>query len=231
MRRPLGISLAMHAVLFLGLMVSGSIASHSPLYPPVYQINLVAAPRAEVVRAARQRPRPPKSEPEKKPETAPKPEPEIKEPEKELVPEKKAQPVLKVKPRPDPAKKGPEEEVQPPPETPLPILPESGGNDAALDVNIEGKPFPFPDYLERMVNKIGNNWKQAPNEPLHAVVYFRVERDGRVSGIQLRETSGSFLYDQSAMRAVSDASPLPPLPAGYTSDYLGVYFDFNEEER
>jgi TonB family protein len=230
MRRPLEISLAMHAFFFLGLMLSGSIASHSPLYPPVYQINLVAAPRAEVVRAARERPKPRKVE-EKKPETAPKPEPEIKEPEKELVPEKTAQPVLKVKPRPDPATKGPEQEAQPPLETPLPPLPESGGNDAALDVNVEGKPFPFPDYLERMVNKIGRKWKETPNEPLHAVVYFRVERTGRVSGIQLRETSGSFLFDQSAMRAVSDASPLPPLPAGYTSDFLGVYFDFNEEQR
>jgi TonB family protein len=232
MRRSLVISLLMHVLFLAGLVLSGSIASRSPLSPTVYRINLVAAPPGEVLRPRREPPRPQPPAPEKKPETKPKPEPEIKEKEKEVVPDKKAQPVLKVKPRPEPAEKGPESKAEPPPEppTPEPITPESGGNDADIDVDIEGKPFPFPGYLERMVNKIGRNWKQGGNpEPLHAVVYFRVERNGRVSGIEVRETSGSFLFDQGTMRAVADASPLPPLPDGYTGDYLGVFFDFNEE--
>ncbi|HEY7461326.1 MAG TPA: energy transducer TonB [Gemmatimonadota bacterium] len=231
MRRALGISLAMHALFLLGLVLSGTLASHGPLVSPVYRINLIAAPRGETLRPARERPRP-RSRDDTKPASAPKPEPEIKEPEKEVVPDKTAKPVLKVKPRPDPATKGPDEKPAPPPETPPALTPESGGNDAALDVDIEGKPFPFPDYLDRMVNKIGRYWKETPNrEPLRAVVTFRVERGGRVRGIEVFESSGSFLFDQAAIRAVSDASPLPPLPAGFSGDFLPVQFYFDERNR
>jgi protein TonB len=233
MRRFLAISLALHLLFLVALVLSGSLGARDPRYPPVYQINLVAAPRAEVLRRPRERPRREEPEPEverEEPETAPEPEPEILEPEEELVPEET---VESLKPEePEPAREGPESEPtpeEPPPENPTP---DAGGNDAAIDLTIEGKPFPFPGYLDRMVNKIGRNWRKAPNrQPLRALVYFRVERSGRVGGIEVRESSGDFLFDQAAMRAVADASPLPPLPDGYTSDFLGVYFDFNEEKR
>lgn len=234
MRRFLAISFALHGLFLVALVFSGSFASRTPRYPPVYRINLVAAPRAETLRPPRERsrPRPPKVEKKAaEPETAPEREPEILEPEEELVPEEDAEPVEPEDPEPTPEREGPESEPleEPPPEQ---RFPDSGGNEAALDLTIEGQPFPFPGYLERIVNKIGSAWRRTANRaPLKAMVYFRVERSGRVSGIEVEESSGSFLFDQAALRAVADASPLPPLPDGYTSDYLGVYFDFNEEPR
>lgn len=234
MRRFLAISVALHAAFLAALVVAGSLGSRAPRYPPVYRINLVAAPRAETLKPERERrPRtPPEEAPAEEPRTDPEPDPPILEEEKEVVPDETATPAEPEKPRPEAEEEGPETETapeDPPPETPAP---EAGGNEAAMDLTVEGRPFPFPGYLERIVNKIGRNWRKTANrQPLAATVYFRVERSGRVSGIEVRESSGSFLFDQAALRAVEDASPLPPLPDGYTSDYLGVYFDFNEEQR
>lgn len=231
MRRALVLSALLHALCLVGLIISGGLASRSPRLPPVYQVNLIAAPRAETLRQPRERPR--REEPEEtlpETETAAEPEPEILEEEEELVPE---EPVEPPEPEPEPAEAEPGPET-PPADEPAPEnpTPDAGGNEADIDLTIEGEPFPFPGYLDRMVNKIGRNWKRTPNrQPVRALVYFRVERSGRVSGIEVNETSGDFLFDQAAMRAVADASPLPPLPEGYTSDYLGVYFDFNEENR
>jgi protein TonB len=228
-RRFLGISSALHALLLAGLVLSGSLAARTPRYPPVYRINLVAAPRAEVVRPRRERPRPKRTEAEKKPETAPKPEPKILEPEKEEVPEKPAKPAEPEKPKPEPEREGPESEPAPEEPKPEPVTPEEGGNDALVDLKVEGRPFPFPGYLERLVQKLYRSFRPTTREQLHALVYFEVERTGKVSGIDLEEPSGNFLFDQSAVRAVSDASPMPPLPDGYTGDYLGVHFDFNTD--
>ncbi|MFN2432060.1 MAG: energy transducer TonB [Gemmatimonadota bacterium] len=232
MRRALTISSALHLLVLVALVLSGGLLSRDPRYPPVYQVNLIAAPRDETLRRRRQPAPRVEREPEAQPETAPEPEPEILEEPEELVPEENAPPPEPDEAEPEPAPEGPETPVEEePPEAENPT-PDAGGNEAALDLTIEGRPFPFPGYLERLVNKIGRNWQRTANRrEARALVYFRVERTGKVSGIEIEESSGDFLFDQAALRAVSDASPMPPLPDGYDSDYLGVYFDFNEETR
>jgi len=37
-------------------------------------------------------------------------------------------------------------------------------------------------------------------------------------------------FDQTAMRALLAATPLPPLPAGFTDNYLGVHFGFEYQQ-
>lgn len=39
------------------------------------------------------------------------------------------------------------------------------------------------------------------------------------------------MFDRSAVRAVQASDPMPPLPAGYDDDYLGVYFVFDAAVR
>jgi TonB family protein len=58
-----------------------------------------------------------------------------------------------------------------------------------------------------------------------------VGRDGSIDSPEVEESSGSFLFDQAAKRAVIQASPLPPLPREFTDDYLGVHFSFAYEKR
>jgi TonB family protein len=43
---------------------------------------------------------------------------------------------------------------------------------------------------------------------------------------EIEKSSGYAFFDQTALRALLSATPLPPLPAGYTDQYLGVHFGF-----
>ena len=91
--------------------------------------------------------------------------------------------------------------------------------------------FAYDYYLQLVRERIGGLWTPpnglAPGgEPLRTVVYFRIGRDGQVSGMRLESASGVEFFDRSALRAVLLASPLPPLPLGYASGDLGVHFGF-----
>ncbi len=90
--------------------------------------------------------------------------------------------------------------------------------------------FRFAYYLAALRNKIGSRWVPPQGldtgRPIRAVVYFRIGREGQVSMSQIETSSGYAFYDQTALRALLSATPLPPLPAGYTDQYLGVHFGF-----
>ena len=46
------------------------------------------------------------------------------------------------------------------------------------------------------------------------VVEFSVDASGAVSGVQIRQSSGSERLDEAALQAVRDAAPFPPFPEG-----------------
>ena len=103
----------------------------------------------------------------------------------------------------------------------------TGGN-----VGIGGARFDQPDfnysyYVERMLVTIGINWfKPAQSVPLSPVVRFRIERDGTISDPEIERSSGLPFVDRAALRAVLASSPLPPLPAEFAGDHLGVHLIF-----
>jgi protein TonB len=71
-------------------------------------------------------------------------------------------------------------------------------------------------YANIMRDNIAGKWNRAdlnatPSQK--AGVTFTIAKNGSVSGVKLSHTSGNFLLDQSAMRAVLDANPLPALTA------------------
>jgi TonB family protein len=99
------------------------------------------------------------------------------------------------------------------------------------DVSVDASDFAFTYYLVAIRNRIGQNWG-APGistggSKVRCVVYFKIDRLGRVSDVKLVEPSGVSFFDQSAVRAVQVSNPLPPLPAGYGEPSLGVQFGFN----
>ena len=92
---------------------------------------------------------------------------------------------------------------------------------------IEGGDFPYTIYLERMKTLVGTRWvrpQAASGQP--AIIYFVIERDGRVRDAKIETRSGNTGFDRAALRAVIEASPLPPLPFGYNGTYLGVHLTF-----
>ena len=174
--------------------------TRAPL-PPVYQVNLVSAATLAA------QPRRPEPQPEETVEEEAPPEPE----EVEKIPDPEREPE-----RPEPQ----------PRETPRAGPPTAQETGPDLPITLEGRPFRFPWYLEQLVRKIERNWRPSTNT-MRATVYFRIARNGRISEIEVSETSGNFLFDQSAQRAVEASAPMPPLPGEYDGDYLGVYFDFD----
>ncbi|MFH1755073.1 MAG: TonB family protein [Candidatus Latescibacterota bacterium] len=102
--------------------------------------------------------------------------------------------------------------------------------DLALDV----EDFPFAYYIAAMKRKIAAYWRvpgASGTTALYCRVYFRVGKSGGIDSPSVEESSGSFLFDQAALRAVVQSSPLPPLPREFNDDYLGVHFSFAYEKR
>ncbi len=74
-----------------------------------------------------------------------------------------------------------------------------------------------------MLSMIQGQWVRPPlGGGVEAQVYFRIQRDGRVTDLRIVRSSGYSSFDLAGLRAVQAASPLPPLPRGYTHGSLGV---------
>jgi TonB family protein len=123
--------------------------------------------------------------------------------------------------------KVPEREVAPGPAADTAPKWQSADGSRAASVQTDGD-FRFAYYLAALRNKIGSRWvpPQGMSGPVKAVVHFRIGRDGQVSLTEVEISSGYAFYDPTTLRALLSATPLPPLPAGYTDDYLGVHFAF-----
>lgn len=93
---------------------------------------------------------------------------------------------------------------------------------------VDGPAFPFPHYLALLQYRIENQWQPAylGEGQFSATVHFVVAKNGGIISVELEQSSGNFTFDQAALRAVHNANPLPPLPAGTGLETLGVHFDF-----
>ncbi|HEV2721495.1 MAG TPA: TonB family protein [Thermoanaerobaculia bacterium] len=124
------------------------------------------------------------------------------------------------------AKKGSETaapSVAVPPSAPAIAVPVGG----AGVIGLEGGDFPYTIYIERMKTLIGSHWfrPQVGAGPT-TTVHFVIERDGTIREAKVETESGNGTFDRAALRAVLESSPLPPLPFGYTGNYLGVHLNF-----
>jgi TonB family protein len=168
----------------------------------------------------------------KTPPLAP-PKPKILEPVAE-APKPVAKPILKsvpFSPFGQSTKKG--SDTPPAPVTttqrPLPV-PVAGNMDIPLGATgVTGldADFPYTIYVERMKSLIGQRWlrPQVGNGTV-ATVSFTIDRDGAIRDAKNEMSSGNGTFDRAALRAVLEASPLPPLPFGYNGTYLGVHLTF-----
>ncbi len=91
--------------------------------------------------------------------------------------------------------------------------------------------FEYNDYLQDMVDRIREEWRQPVVGPhsgvLKTTIFFTILRDGSIDEQQVWESSGDNTFDRSALNAISSVQ-LPVLPEGFKGDQLGVYLDFTE---
>jgi colicin import membrane protein len=223
----LGVSSAVVHGLVLAGVVSYAAKSRGPLLKgPVYTVSLMEVPRGPKAAAAGLAPpvRKTLTAPTRKTVEAPS-ERSLKLPSKEKL--KKPPPVSKatrakapapVKPKAAPKKKALVATARP-------------GASVGGTVSLDAAAFPFTYYLRAVEQKISSTWEPVVQgipggERRQVVIGFRILKDGSVEKPVVEKSSGISFFDQSALRAVIRATPLPPLPEAFPEDSLGIHFGF-----
>ena len=190
--------------------------------PPVYAVELLAAPapapKQRVAREAVPTPPPPEKPAPVKPEPKP----------------------AKTVPVPEPKRRPPDETPrEPPPKTQAPVTPMEGetpstGTDVAT-IKTPGLQFPYPEYLRNIVTQVYQRWdRDEARQNSFAEISFMILRDGTVRDIRFVTRSGSFAFDlgaQGAVEAAGNAGAFGPLPDGWDADVLPVSFYFKPVTR
>jgi TonB family protein len=113
--------------------------------------------------------------------------------------------------------------------TPLPGATPGTGSDVD-NVKLQGKEFPYPEYLRNLVTQIYRRWNRPiGNAALQVEVAFVILRDGSIKDIRVMSSSRSYSFDeeaQGAIEAAGRAKAFGPLPGGYPSDILPISFLF-----
>lgn len=87
--------------------------------------------------------------------------------------------------------------------------------------------FKYPYYTNQIRRKVAAQWRWAESYGgLRALLYFKINRDGSVGDILVKESSGNEDYDKNALYTIRRATPFSELPEGYEGESLGVFFEF-----
>jgi TonB family protein len=173
-----------------------------------------------------------------------------------LPKEEKIKPVEKVKPVEKPKKDDIVEKVKKPPKESMKRLQEALDEirkKAALDEirkrvarkeREEERPTAIPsaktslemesklnEYYSLVWAKIKGAWTIPENllkemVDLETIIVLIIERNGKIQKCWFEKKSGNVLYDQSAMRAIKKAEPLPPIPKELGEDTLEIGIRF-----
>jgi protein TonB len=95
--------------------------------------------------------------------------------------------------------------------------------------------FPYTYYLQIIINRVSSNWFTAINNldysgEYQSVIYFKIQKNGQISDLKIEQPSGLPALDLTARRAVELASPFPPLPGVFESDFLVIHLIFERSK-
>lgn len=102
-----------------------------------------------------------------------------------------------------------------------------GSAQGAGAVTLNVSDFPFAWYLAAVQRKITERWEGRALQGRQPVVVFEIARDGQVSNLAIKDSSGNRYYDHTAMRAIADAAPFPRLPDEFPGSVLRIHLGFN----
>jgi len=218
------------SVLLHGALVAAFFALRpppAPPMPPMYRVQLLAAPAGPRAIGVVQEPQPAPVTP------APVP------PATKATPTAQKTVPSKARPKPPVAKVATPTQPTKAPEQPKPAAqaPTAGGGpiggkgaDVAA-VDTPGIDFPYPGYTNNIVRQLILRFGQS-SARLTAEVRFVIRRDGSVDPESIKRvtSSGDYSFDQRALAAVeaaANANAFGPLPPGFREDILPVTFRFS----
>lgn len=224
-RGPFGVSILAHLLLIAGI---GFLAKQQTLVlPPVYRVNLLAAP-ASVRRSVGEVRQTPPQDVTPPPVTTP-------------VPKRAAAPTERTAPTPARSRPIPAATTPVPNaasakrDAPAPVAgggPKGGAGADVATVQTEGVVFPYDGYIDNIARQLMLRFEPADKRPLTVIVRFVIHRDGSVKDFSVRKSSGSFGFDNEARGAVEAAGrsrAFGKLPEGFSDDVLPVTFTFAPE--
>ena len=100
-----------------------------------------------------------------------------------------------------------------------------GGAGSGSSLDITGE-FCCPEYIAIMVTRIRATWNQQQGATGETMVKFTIQRDGKLTNVELEGPSGTTALDLAAMRAVLTTRTLPPLPDAFPNPTLPVHLNF-----
>ena len=217
---PIGLSVLFHASI---IAVAFVIRPGPPkALPPVYKVNLIAAPPGE--RAIGTLTPPPAASPP--PTTAPPPRAET---NLRDMPAPTKKPTAR---KPVPATPTPPTKTVPK-DAPLPKAgggPTGGTGTDVANIRTEGVEFTDQAYLNNIVRQIAVRFKPRNPGALRAEVFFIVRRDGSIGEFRFLTKSNVYAFDleaQGAVESAGSAKAFGALPPNYVNDFLPVIFSFD----
>jgi len=83
------------------------------------------------------------------------------------------------------------------------------------------------------MNTIKASWR-LPGElyakkDLLTIVLLRIRKDGKIVGLAMEKSSGNKAYDESIVRALRAAEPLPIIPTALNTDFVELGFRFRPD--
>lgn len=236
------LSLVLHFFVFAGVFLTPSLYSQQFQVPVAYKVTLVELPGARRATPSREagpavKPQSPKAsaqvtpEPKAKTSTA-----------KPSSPEKLALPGKRKTARKRPKASEPAATESSPTrpkvaEAPVPSAVAATGDGglpgivSESSVSTENADPSLSYYLAAIQAKVSGRWVEPPlglklGQAERVTLGFTVLRSGLVRDIRVLNASGNVFLDQSALRAVQEAVPLPPFPPLFAEETLLVRFHF-----
>jgi colicin import membrane protein len=242
------LSLVLHFLVFAGVFLTPSLYSQQFQVPVAYKVTLVDLPGTRRAIPSRKqasavKPQPPKSSAQVAPS---KPKVRAKAKTSTVKPSSREQLALPKKgkvarKRPKSAAPGATESSSAPPgkaQAALPSVAAVGPGDGGLagivsesSVSTDNADPSLSYYLTAIQAKVSSRWIE-PSMGLklgraeRVTLGFTVLRSGLVRDIRVLTASGNVFLDQSALRAVQEAVPLPPFPPLFAEKTLLVRFHF-----
>lgn len=231
LRAAVGISGALHLVIVAALLLVPGLLHSDP--PRIEYVEVVSIPAANLEQGRVPQPetrRTPPPPPDPEPEPEPEPPAEVPEDIPQLAPEDppedepEPEPVREPEPSPDPAPADADDEPSdlPVEDDPLPAASKGEVDDTTV-AGFDDPDFTYDYYSHQLIRAIGQAWRRPRiDRRLDLAIKFRIARNGTVTDVEVVRTSGIPSYDRAGIRALEDASPLPPLPVAYRKPSLGV---------
>jgi TonB family protein len=103
----------------------------------------------------------------------------------------------------------------------------SSGGDSGADERINA-------YYREIWSRVKAQWAlpggMMPQKPLESVIAITILRTGAVTEVKFEQRSGNRYFDESVMKAIQKASPLPPLPDWINGRSLNIGIRFHSAE-